>query len=186
MPRSVPTLLIAAALAWATACPAGAARIVAPYAGLAPCTVVAVQTVDTVDSAKAHPGDFFRFRTTNAVTVGNRIVIPAHTMGYGVVAVAQSAGKGGRAGTLVLEPLYFTLPSGATLGVVLDRNAADMASTGSSGNAPGYLGAIPGIGIALGAFNYFHHGKDITLPAGTLFAVFPSNDPSSARCQKSQ
>ena len=185
MPRIAVSLILALGLL-ALSPPAHAARIVAPYARLAACTVVAVQTVDSVNSAKAHPGDFFRFKTTNALTVGRRIVVPAHTMGYGVVAVAQSAGKGGRAGSLVLEPLYLKLSSGATLGVVLDHNAADMQSSGSSGNAPGYLGVIPGIGIALGAFNYFHHGKDVTLPRGTLFAVFPSNDPSTANCQKSK
>lgn len=153
--------------------------------GLNQCTVVAVQMVDDVDSADAEPGDFFRFETINAVTVGNKIVIPARTIGFGVVAIASSAGRGGQPGTLVLEPRYFVLPSGEHLGVVLDHNASDLHRAGSSGNMPGYLGAIPvpGLGAAIGIFNFFHHGKNIEVKKGATFAVFPSDAPSSERCQ---
>lgn len=141
--------------------------------------------IDSVDSSDAQPGDFFRFETINAVTVGNKIVIPARTVGYGVVAVASPAGRAGRAGTLVLEPRYFILPDGRHLGVVLDHNASDLERAGKSGNMPGYLGAIPvpGLGAAIGAFNYFHHGKDIEVKKGSTFAVFPSDSPTSERCQ---
>jgi hypothetical protein len=153
--------------------------------GLDQCTVVAVQMLDSVDSSDASPGDFFRFETINAVTAGNEIVIPARTMGFGIVAVAAPAGRGGRAGTLVLEPRYLVMPNGGHVGVVLDHNASDLQRSGDSGNAPGYLGAIPipGLGAAIGIFNYFHHGRDIEVKRGTTFAIFPSDAPSSERCQ---
>ncbi|HLI96803.1 MAG TPA: hypothetical protein VKT72_12050 [Candidatus Baltobacteraceae bacterium] len=153
--------------------------------GLDQCTVVAVQMLDTVDSSDARPGDFFRFETINAVTSGKDVVIPARTMGYGVVSVASPAGRNGHAGTLVLEPLYFVMPNGGHVGVVLDHNASDLQRSGTSGNMPGYLGAIPvpGLGAAIGIFNYFHHGRDIEVKRGTPFAVFPSNAPTSERCQ---
>ncbi|MGZ3519041.1 MAG: hypothetical protein ACXVAM_18020, partial [Vulcanimicrobiaceae bacterium] len=91
---------------------------------------------------------------------------------------------GGRAGTLVLEPRYLVL-DGHRLGVVLNNSADDLERNGSSGSAPGYLGAlpVPGVGAAIGAFNYFHHGKDIDVPKGTLFSIFPSDDPSVETCQ---
>ncbi|HET6894622.1 MAG TPA: hypothetical protein VFH72_04485 [Candidatus Baltobacteraceae bacterium] len=153
--------------------------------GLNPCTVVAVQMLDSVDSGTARPGDFFRFETVNAVTVGNNIVIPARTMGYGIVAIASPAGSGGRPGTLVLEPRYFVLPGGNHLGVVLDHNASDLHRAGSTGNMPGYLGAVPvpGLGAAIGIFNFFHHGKNIEVKKGTTFAIFPNDSPSSEKCQ---
>ncbi|MBV9149493.1 MAG: hypothetical protein JO024_06495 [Candidatus Eremiobacteraeota bacterium] len=149
------------------------------------CTIVAVETIDSVDSAKAHPGDFFRFKTINAVTDRTRIIIPPHTLGWGIVSIASPAGRGGRAGTLVMEPRYLLLPGGKKLGVVLDHKPGDLAQSGASNALPGYLGAIPvpGFGAAIGAFNYFHHGKNITVPKGTLFAIFPSDDPKTARCQ---
>lgn len=153
--------------------------------GLHSCSVVAVQMVDSVDSASAKPGDFFRFETINAVTVGNKIVIPARTMGYGIVAVASPAGSGGRAGTLVLEPRYLVLPSGDHLGVVLNHNTSDLQRSGNSGNMPGYLGAIPipGVGAAIGIFNFFHHGRDIEVKKGAAFTIFPTDSPSSEKCQ---
>ncbi|MGR4064151.1 MAG: hypothetical protein ACLQPV_01725 [Vulcanimicrobiaceae bacterium] len=150
------------------------------------CTPVAVEMIDTVDSKDAAPGDFFRFQTVNAVTSGKTIAIPQRTIGYGVVAVASPAGRSGRAGLLVLEPLYLVMPSGQHLGVVFDHGTDEVLDrSGDSKNAPGYLGAIPipGIGAAVGAFNYFHNGQNIQVKRGTVFAIFPSNDPDVERCQ---
>ncbi|HEV7179668.1 MAG TPA: hypothetical protein VGN11_07345 [Candidatus Baltobacteraceae bacterium] len=151
-----------------------------------PCTVVAVEMIDKVNSADARPGDFFRFQTVNAVTRGNQIVIPARTVGYGIVAIASPAGRGGRAGTLVLEPRYLEMPDHTHLGIVLNHNTAGLQRSGSSGNVPGYLGAIPvpGVGAAIGVFNYFHNGKNIIVERGTVFTVFPSDNPSVERCQE--
>jgi len=153
---------------------------------LDPCTVVAVEMMDTVNSAQARPGDFFRFQTVNAVTAGARVVIPARTMGYGIVAIASPAGRGGRAGSLVLEPRYLVLPGGTHLGVVLNHHTNALNRTGKSGDAPGLLGAIPvpGVGAAVGIFNYFHNGKNIEVPRGSVFTIFPSDDPSVERCQR--
>ncbi len=150
------------------------------------CTVVAVQMMDSVDSSDARPGDFFRFETINAVTTGADVAIPSRTMGYGVVAVASPAGThDARPGTLVLEPRYLMLPEGKHLGVVLNHNTDGLARAGANAGIPGYLGAIPvpGVGAAIGIFNYFRKGKNIVVPRGTMFSVFPSDDPSVERCQ---
>jgi len=150
------------------------------------CTPIAVQTMNTVYSKTANVGDFFQFETFNSVTYRDRIILEPRTKGWGVVTVASPAAKGGRAGSLVLEPLYFLLPGGRKMGVVLDHNASDLQKAGDSNNLPGYLGAIPvvGVGAVIGAFDYFHHGKDIVVPKGTMFAVFPSNDPTVTKCRK--
>jgi|SRR5580704_7960093 hypothetical protein len=150
------------------------------------CTVVAVQMMDGVDSADAHPGDFFRFETINAVTVGASIAIPERTMGYGIVAVASPAGPhDARPGLLVLEPRYLVLPDGRRLGIVLNHNTDALDRAGANAGIPGYLGAIPvpGVGAAVGLFNYFRRGKNILVRRGTMFTVFPSDDPSVERCQ---
>jgi hypothetical protein len=152
---------------------------------LDPCTVVAVEMMDSIDSSEARAGDFFRFQTVNAVTQGNKVAIPQRTEGYGIVAIAVPAGKQGRPGTLVLEPRYLVLPGGSHLGVVLNHNTDPLQKSGPSDNAPGYLGAIPipGVGAAVGIFNYFHDGKNIVVPRGTVFTVFPSEDPVVEHCQ---
>jgi hypothetical protein len=175
-------LLLTAALAVLTL---GAAPETAPT--VQPCTSVSAETMDAVDSAHAKAGDFFRFRTLQATTDGSKhIVIPSHTVGYGVVSIAIAAGKQGQSGSLLLEPLYLKMPDGSQLGVVLDHGSVELHPGGKSGELiPGYLGLVPlpGLGFAIGAINYFRHGKDITLPKGTPFAVFPENDPQSAFCQ---
>ncbi len=150
------------------------------------CTVVAVQMMDTVDSSDARPGDFFRFETINAVTNGASVAIPARTMGYGVVAVASAAGRNARPGTLVLEPRYLMMPDGGHLSVVLNHNTDSLVEAGANDSLPGYLGAVPilGVGLAVGAFNYFRKGKNIVVPRGTMFTVFPSDDPAVERCQE--
>lgn len=175
-------MILAALLAAQTA-----PETVAAISGLHPCSVVAVQMVDDVNSSSAKPGDFFRFETINAVTVGDKIVIPARTIGYGIVAVAVPAGSGGRPGSLVLEPRYLVMPGGNHLGVVLNHNTSDLQRSGQSGNMPGYLGAIPipGIGAAVGIFNFFHHGRDIEVRKGAAFTIFPNDAPSTEKCQES-
>ncbi len=175
-----------AVLTFAASLAFGTARTSAARLDLNPCTVVGVEMMDDVDSSTALPGDFFRFQTINAVTSGNRIVIPARTMGYGIVSIASPAGRGGRAGTLVLEPRYLVMPDGSHLGVVLNHNTASLDRSGKSGNMPGYLGAIPvpGVGAAIGIFNFFHNGKNIEVKRGAVFTVFPSDDPSVERCQQ--
>ena len=152
---------------------------------LDPCTVIAVEMMENVDSSEAHPGDFFRFETVNAVTNGAKVVIPARTMGEGVVAVASPAGRQSHPGTLVLEPRYLIMPGGGHVGVVLNHNTDTLEKAGASAGIPGYLGAIPlpGVGLAIGAFDYFHHGKNIVVTRGTLFTVFPSDNPDVERCQ---
>ncbi len=150
-----------------------------------PCTVVGVEMMDSVNSASALPGDFFRFQTINAVTRKRHIVIPARTMGFGIVAIASPAGRAGRPGTLVLEPRYLVMPNGAHVGVVLNHNTASLDRSGHSNDVPGYLGAIPvpGVGAAVGLFNFFHNGKNIVVKRGTVFTIFPSDSPQTEHCQ---
>jgi hypothetical protein len=155
---------------------------------LDPCTVVAAEMMESVDSSDARPGDFFRFQTVNAVTAGSSVVIPARTLGYGVVTVASPAGRDAHPGVLVLEPRYLTLPNGKRLGVVLNHNVSGepLDRAGATNGIPGYLGAIPllGVGAAIGIFNYFRKGKNIVVPRGTVFTIFPSDDPSVEHCQE--
>jgi len=141
--------------------------------------------MDRVTSADALPGDFFRFQTINAVTIKNRIVIPERTMGYGTVSIASPAGRAGQAGTLVLEPRYLVLPDGTHLGVVLNHHSSSLQEIGSTGNAPGLLGAIPfaAVGAAVGLFNLFHKGKNVAVERGFVFTVFPSDSPTVEKCQ---
>ena len=155
-----------------------------PFPALPPCTQVIVEMVDPVNSAKAKAGDFFRIKTTGAVTRGGKIALPEGMPGYGIVTLAVAAGKG-HGGALGLEPLYLYFPNGVKVHVVRDRRPNELTAQGASGGIPGYVGAVPlpGVGLAISAFNALHKGKDITIPPGTLASVFASDSPETAKCQ---
>jgi len=148
------------------------------------CTIVAVRTLDAVSSSKAKTGDFFRFASIGALQIRGKTLIPSNTVGYGIVTFASAAAKG-RGGALLMEPLYFKL-NGAKWGVVRARGAHGLNEQGSSNALPTYLGAIPlpGVGALVTAVNALKKGKDVTIDAGTFFAVYASNDPATARCDR--
>ncbi|MDQ6929456.1 MAG: hypothetical protein M3126_02150 [Candidatus Eremiobacteraeota bacterium] len=184
--RFVATAVVIAAIAVMPHSAMAVEQTSAQTLGVSECMVVVVQTQQDVDSATAKPGQFFRFATINAVTAGANVVIPAKTPGWGVISVASAAGAHGVPGNLLLDPRFLLLSGERKLSVVLDHNASDLGKTGTSGNAPGILGAlpVPAMGAAIGAFNYLHHGNNITVRKGTIFAIFPSDSPTTARCQK--
>lgn len=137
-------------------------------------TVAGVQMTDSVDSGAAKSGDTFHFETADDTEVDGKVVIPKHTPGIGIVSLASSAGTRGKAGALVLEARYLLLPSGQKLQVTIDRRIADLSAKGQSTKVPWYAHylPIPQFGLMLGAYDYVHHGRNITLGKGTIFAVF--------------
>src|ERR1700738_1394719 len=67
-----------------------------------PCRHALVAMADTVDSARAKSGDVFRFALVDAATAPDGTALPPGTPGFGVVANASHAERGGRAGYLAL------------------------------------------------------------------------------------
>jgi hypothetical protein len=152
-----------------------------------PCTQVIIETIKPVSSAVAKAGDFFEFRSIGAVVINNKIVIPSGTHGYGIVTIAQAAGRG-HGGVLGLEPLYFNFPDGDEVHVVPDRRPNALNGHGASMQLPAYAGAvpIPGFSLVVGAYNSMRKGKDVTIPTGSLASVFASDSPETAKCQSDQ
>lgn len=65
-------------------------------------TVIELETLEPISSARAKRGDHFRLRITEAITVGDVLVLPAGTEGVGEVIHADKARSGGKAGELLL------------------------------------------------------------------------------------
>jgi hypothetical protein len=149
-----------------------------------PCVRTLVAMEDNIDSAHTRAGDAFRFRIVDAATAPDGTTVPAGTLGYGVVANASHADRGGRPGYLALETRFFVLDSGAHMPAIIDR-ARDEASTatGATANAPGFLGLIPLVGYAVGGYDAMHHGKDATIPRGTRVGVFVGDDAALGTCR---
>jgi hypothetical protein len=142
-------------------------------APLPPCPALRVELETPLDSAKAHVGDVFRFRTIDTVTLPAAARIAAGTRGYGLVGGAVAAGAHGKSGALLLESRYLRMPGGSRLDVSI--GSGTMESHGANAGIPSLVTAvpIPGIGLVASAFNYLTHGKDIQIPAGTRFEVIP-------------
>ena len=149
-----------------------------------PCVRATVAMVDDVDSAHARPGDSFRIRTVEPVTAADGSTIPAETAGFGVVAIAHHADRGGRGGYVVIETRYVALASGAHVPVTIDwASAARATATGSSQNIPGIVGAVPLVGYVLGPYGFLHHGKDIIIPHDARIPVILGDDVASGACR---
>jgi hypothetical protein len=177
--QRIAAFALAAALVVVASAPGAAAQADPP-----PCILIPVQLRDTLDSAKAHPGDIFRFRTIDAIVAGN-VTIPRDANGYGMVTVASPAGAHGKAGALAVEARYVELGEGQQFQVAIDTVASAAAQNGSTGNAPSVVSAlpIPFMGAATGAYNYFHAGKNVAIKPGFRFVVIPvGNLARPVRC----
>ena len=149
------------------------------------CVTIPVEALDKLDSGKTRIGDRFRFRAIDTVLTTDGTRIPRGTVGYGLAQYVSAAGAHAKPGVLILEARYFALPHGKHYDVAVDATASSEIHSGSSRNAPGIMGAVPVpfMGVALGAFNYFHAGSNVTVPVGYRFAVTPVGDlGKTARC----
>jgi hypothetical protein len=149
-----------------------------------PCTHALIAVDETIDSSHSHSGDVFHYVTVENVTAPDGTPVPSGTMGYGVVANAAHAERGGRGGYLALETRFVVLPSGKHVQIIIDRVNDEMSSAvGSSANAPGVLGLLPIVGYAVGGYDSLHHGKDATIPRGTRIGVFLGDDAALGMCR---
>lgn len=144
---------------------------------LPPCTTIPVVLVDTLDTAKARTGDVFRFRTIDTILAPGNVRIPGNALGYGVVTYASAAGPHGKGGDMVVEARYVQLPH-EQYEVTIDSVASSLVQSGSTGNvSPGVAAVpLPFVGTAIGAFNYFHAGKNAVIRSGSRFVVIPVRD----------
>jgi hypothetical protein len=148
-----------------------------------PCVRDTIYLESDIDTARARAGDPFVFRTFEAATAPGGVEVPANTVGYGVVAISHHADRGGRGGYVVLETRFIALPNGDHLGVTIDWAAERATATGSSQNAPGFIGMIPFVGYVLGPYGFLHHGKDVTIPRGAHLPVILGDDQPTGGCR---
>lgn len=138
-------------------------------------TVSGVEMTDTIDSKTAKSGDIFHFETIDDTELNGKTLIPKHSKGVGIVSLSVPAAAHGKGGTLVLEARYLRLPGGQEVQVTIDRRVADLSGHGSGGaKLPWYTQylPVPGLGMAVGAYDYLRNGKNVELQKGTIFAVF--------------
>ncbi|HZO93726.1 MAG TPA: hypothetical protein VFB22_08130 [Candidatus Baltobacteraceae bacterium] len=148
-----------------------------------PCVRDTVVLLDNIDTSTAQPGESFRIQTVDPARTSDGIDVPIGVLGYGVVAIAHHADRGGKGGYVVIETRYLALPDGRHVQATLDwKEAANATATGSSRNVPGIVGWIPFSGYVLGPYGFLHHGADITIQRGARLEVLLGDDVASGAC----
>ncbi|MGD0472997.1 MAG: hypothetical protein ABSB70_07240 [Candidatus Velthaea sp.] len=139
------------------------------------CTSIPVELTDTLDTAQAHTGDVFHFRTIDTIVPPGGVTIPRNSAGYGVVAFASAAGAHGKGGALIIEARYIEIAHRRQVQVTIDSIATSAVLNGNTGNVASGLGILPlpFVGTAVNAFNYLHAGKNAVVKPGTRFTVIP-------------
>ncbi len=149
-----------------------------------PCVHALVAVLDDIDSAHAHSGDVFEFRLAENAVAPDGTPLQAGQLGYGVIANASHANKGGQPGYLALETRFFALADGRHVPVLIDRHNDDSSvATGASANAPWALGLIPFVGYAAGGYDALHHGRDAAILKGTRVSVLIGDEAALGTCR---
>lgn len=133
-------------------------------------TLVEIQLLQTVDSAKNKEGDQVKYKVTSDVIVNDRVVIPKGSVGIGEITQVVSAGSLGKNGRVVID--FGTVPvldgTGIRLGIsekALEENRRLELAAGASMAGIVLLGPI---GLVSG---YFVKGQDIQIVPETKFFV---------------
>lgn len=145
-----------------------------------PCDVAPVELLTQVDSAYSPVGEPFTFRVTASVPASSSVpAIASGTLGYGVVALSKHAARKGSPGMILIEARFVRQPDGTVVPATIERETLTL---GATRDAPSVLGLIPHAGIALGAYDFLHHGKDATIPKGTSFMVVLGDELALGAC----
>jgi len=149
------------------------------------CPTVNVSLLATIDTKIAKPGEIFRFQTVAPVALGTQL-IAAGTQGVGLIEVLDHSKSNGHSGYLVLDARFLALADGAHVPVafVPGTNGQSFANVGAgSSDAPDVIGYIPYyIGTAARVYNYFHHGKDAAVTAGTQMPLVVGDGIETETC----
>ena len=143
---------------------------------------IPVEMVDRVESAKAQSGNTFRFRTQLPEQLRDGTMVPAGSLGEGIIRSASAAGRKRHDGSLSLEPRYVTAKTRTGLKRVEVTMNPTLPVTWTPSEpllqkAAGFI-PMPIPGIAMQGINMIRYGRNITLGPGFTFSVIPVTDLS--------
>lgn len=155
-------------------------------------TRLQLEFVDGVSSASSRPGDGFRARVTNPISVGGDVVVPAGSIVHGTVSEVVPLKKIGGQAKLTMDFARLELPDGTAANIhatvreigksETGRDAATIGGAAAGGAVLGrvlskkqenrntVIGAVVGAaaGTAIAAKT---KGQEIELPAGTALEI---------------
>lgn len=144
---------------------------------------IPVEMIDKVYSGTARSGEIFRFKTTIAGKTDQGLIVPAGTLGYGVIREASAAGRHNHDGSIALEPRYLVVPKKGDGTVRLEVAMTPTLPVVWTPTEPLLQKAashvpLPVPGLAMSAINTVRWGRNITLGPGFAFSVLPVGDLS--------
>lgn len=119
-------------------------------------TLVQLTTVDVLDSRSVKQGQRFALKVSEDVAVGSAVVIPKGTAAVGEVEAVSGTGMVGKAGKLVLRPLFVDV-AGERVNLV-----GVSAKRGADSTTPVAVGSL-----LLSGWGIFITGKSASVSAGS-------------------
>ncbi|MCR4401225.1 MAG: TrbI/VirB10 family protein [Firmicutes bacterium] len=131
---------------------------------------VRIRLIGRLDSSVTQKGQKVDIEVARDVVVGNELVIPKGTRGYGMVTDVSPAGRLGKDGKITLELKDVRTLDGVAVPLAFDESTQQLNESMQLAIGAGLAGFIVfGPVGALGAF--FVQGKDVNIPDGTEFYV---------------
>lgn len=133
-------------------------------------TLVEIQLLTDVDSAKSKVGDSVEYQVASNVEIDGRIVIPKGTRGVGKVTEVTKAGSLGKNGRVVIDFGSISAFDGTTIRLRISEKATEEnrrleLAAGASMAGVILLGPVGLVG------GYFVKGEDVQIQAGAKFFV---------------
>jgi len=133
-------------------------------------TPVKLALSTALSSANATQGQIVEFRVAEDVVVDGVVLIKKDTLALGKVTLAQGKRHLGRAGSIDIEADKTHAVDGTKVELHAEEGAKGKGKSGAM--AAGMLITATGVGAPIGALWLLKHGKDATIPAGSILTAY--------------
>jgi hypothetical protein len=127
-----------------------------------------------LSSASAAQGQVVEFRVAEDVEANGMVLIKRGTLALGKVTFAQAKKHLGRAGSLDIEADKTHAVDGSKVELHAEAGAKGKSKAGAM--SAGMLITATGVGAPIGALWLLKHGKDATIPAGSILTAYTDDD----------
>ncbi|HXA76628.1 MAG TPA: hypothetical protein VNV41_05795 [Candidatus Acidoferrales bacterium] len=144
--------------------------IVSSVVELPDSTLIKLALSNDLSSANATQGQVVEFRVAEDVTIDGAVVVKKGTLALGKVTFAQGKRHLGRAGSLDIEADKTHAVDGTKVELHAEAGAKGKGKAGAM--SAGMLITATGVGAPIGALWLLKHGKDATIPAGSVLTAY--------------
>lgn len=133
-------------------------------------TPVKLALSTALSSANATQGQVVEFRVAEDVVVNGVVLIKKDTLALGKVTLAQGKRHLGRAGSIDIEADKTHAVDGTKVELHAEEGVKGKGKAGAM--SAGMLITATGVGAPIGALWLLKHGKDATIPAGSILTAY--------------